>query len=247
MKLNLSKINLSRNDLKRNLKFPRLINEKLAEDIGIMIGDGHISKKIRLKKAVDYPIYISGNAVTDRDYVINHIKKLKKELFNLNFPIFFRRKNEICTKLNSKGLVEFYTKIIGLPLGKKTNIKIPLIIWHDLKLIKACLRGIVDTDFSFVIRKNNYPHLKLKTQSRNLVEDCKKAFKLIGIETSIKLDVEEYNPRTRKTYITNYLYLSGHKKVMKFIKEINFSNQRNLIKAKKYIWARRDLNPGPSG
>ena len=42
MKFDLSEIKLSRKDVKRGLKFPSEMNEQLAEDIGIMIGDGCI-------------------------------------------------------------------------------------------------------------------------------------------------------------------------------------------------------------
>ena len=43
MKFNLTKIELSKQDVKRNIKFPDKLNEELAELIGIMIEDGHLS------------------------------------------------------------------------------------------------------------------------------------------------------------------------------------------------------------
>jgi len=238
MKFDLSKIKLSRFDIKRSLKLPTDLNEDLAEDIGIMVGDGHIGKfKRPSNKTVDYVIVCSGNAFSDRDYVINHVKKLKLKLFSLDFPVFFAGKNstEIRLKINSKGLLEFYTKIIGLPLNKKENIGIPRIIWKNLNFIKACLRGIVDTDFSFDIKKNNYPVLKLKTASKKLTKDCKKAFRLMGLESSIKTDCIEIHSKTKRAYKTNYLYLSGKDKIIKYINDIGFNNPRNLVKIKKFM------------
>lgn len=233
MKFDLSKIKFSKFDDKRSLKLPVSINRKLAEDIGLMIGDGHIGKSVR-SKSVDYQIVFSGDSITDRDYVGNYVKNLKKELYGLTFPVSFvgKNKSEIRLKLNSRGLFEFYTKIIGLPTNKKSKIKIPKIVWENKEYLKACLRGIVDTDFSLVIRKNNYPSLKLKTQSKNLVKDCKKAFDILGISTNIQTKVKEIHSKTKKEFITNYLYLSGREKIRKYIDCVGFKNKRNIIKIK---------------
>jgi hypothetical protein len=233
MKLDSSKINFSLFDKRRGLILPSKLTEELAEDIGIMVGDGHIGKFIRpASKTVDYVIACSGNAVSDLSYMLNHVKKLKHNLFGLDFQVSFKGKDktEIRLKINSKGLLEFYTKIIRLPLNKKENIGIPSIIWTDISFVKSCLRGIVDTDFSFDIKKNNYPVLKLKTASKRLVQDCKKAFKLVGLESSIKTGCVEIHSKTKRPFTTNYLYLSGREKVTKYIQEIGFNNPRNLKK-----------------
>ena len=236
MKLDLSKIKFSRFDVKRGLKLPAELNEKLAEDIGIMIGDGHIGKKIRPRKAVDYNIVYSGNAISDKRYALDYVRRLKWELYGLDFPVSFKGKNrtEIRLKINSKALVEFYTKIIGLPINKKKNICIPSLIWKNKNFVKACLRGIVDTDFSFCIKRNNYPVIKLGTASKKLVKDCKKAFKLIGLETNIQTDVKVIHSRTKRKHVTNYIYLNGREKFKKYIKEIGFNNPKNLMKVEKY-------------
>ncbi|MFC2136514.1 LAGLIDADG family homing endonuclease [Bacteroidota bacterium] len=200
-----------------------------------MIGDGHIGIKIRPKRAVDYIIVCSGNSVSDKNYVSRYVKRLKKLLYNLDFMCsqIGKNKSEIRLKINSKALVGFYSDIIGLPVNKKKNIGIPNLIWTNKKFLKACLRGIVDTDFSFVIRKNGYPVLKLKTESRKLVMHCQKAFRQIGIESSINLDAREVHSKTKEPFFTNYLYISGKKKVKKYVEVIGFRNERNLAKLKK--------------
>ena len=137
-------------------------------------------------------------------------------------------------RIYSQGLVEFYSKIIGLPLGKKNEIKIPSCIWADKRFIRACLRGIIDTDGSFQLRIRNYPQIKLACASKRLIKDCKKAFKLVGIETSIKTDCVRIHNVTKRKFITNYLYLSGRKKISKYIKLVGFSNQNNILRLQKY-------------
>ena len=43
MKFDLSKIKFSNNDLKRNICIPASMTPKLAEFLGIIVGDGHVA------------------------------------------------------------------------------------------------------------------------------------------------------------------------------------------------------------
>ena len=234
MKFKLSHLKFSRFDLKRNLKLPRYLNKSLAEDIGIMIGDGHISKMIRPGKAIDYQIGCYGDSKRDGSFYGEYVKNLKKNLFNLDFRFSQKQKNTCELRINSKGLLEFYTKIIKLPLGKKGNVKIPLKVMKSKKSIKsAFIRGLFDSDGSFQIKRNNYPVIKLKTYSENLVNDCNKLLKSLGIISSIKTKVAEIHSITKKEYITNYLYISGREKVRRYINLIGFSNPKNISKLKE--------------
>ena len=118
--LNKMKINFSRKDELRELKLPTSMTEDLAEDIGIMVGDGHIGAHSH-KGCTNYEICVSGDAITDYSYINNYVSPLKKRLYNLKFFMFIagKRRTEVRLQMYSKGLVEFYAKIIGLPLGKK--------------------------------------------------------------------------------------------------------------------------------
>src|SRR3989344_4250809 len=209
VKFDLSEIKLSRKDVKRGLKFPSGMNEKLAEDIGIMMGDGSIGI-YKNKNLTNYAISVDGSSVTDKDYLFDYVMKLKYHIYNLNFmPDIRKNRNEIRIRLHSQGLVEFYTKIVGLPLGKKTEIGIPSCIWEDKNFISACLRGIIDTDGSFQLKASNYPVIKLAVSSKKLIEDCQRGFKMLGINTSIKTNCVHIHTVTKRPYVTNYLYLSG--------------------------------------
>lgn len=241
MKFDLSEIKLSRKDIKRGLKFPLEMNEKLAEDIGIMIGDGCISV-YKSKNFTNNFVSVDGNSLTDKKYLLEYVSNLKSELYNLNFKSLFKKnRNEMRININSQGLVQFYSKVIGLQIGKKINIGIPPLIWESESSIRACLRGIIDTDGSFQIRIGNYPQIKIGTASKKLVEDCKKAFDLLGIETNIKTDCTQIHCVTKRPYITNYLYLSGREKFTKYIKLIGFSNSNNFLKYS--MWKKSKFHP----
>ena len=230
MKFDLSDISLSRKDVKRGLKFPSEMNEKLAEDIGIMIGDGCVTF-YKSNNLSNYFISVDGNSLTDREYLLKYVHDLKFGLYNLNFNAHSKKnRNEISIRIYSQGLLQFYTKLIGLPLGKKTNIGIPNCIWENENFIKACLRGIIDTDGNFQLRINNYPQIKLAVASKKLIQDCKKAFELLGIETNIKTDCTHIHNVTNRPYISNYIYLSGREKFKKYMELIGFSNSNNILR-----------------
>jgi hypothetical protein len=243
MKLDISKVELSKNDIKRELKLPREMTESLAENIGIMIGDGHIGL-YKNKRGAEYPIIVSGNAKTDKHYLSEYVKKLNSNLYNLDFPVSVvgKNKTEIRLKICSKGLVYFYSEIIGLPINKKDNLSIPKCLWTKDEHLAACLRGIFDTDGSLQFKKKvKYPVLSLNSSSRKLIIDCQKALVRFDINANIYCDIERLHSKTKKTHVINELYINGRKNLAKFIERIGFSNERNLEK----IRAHGDSNPGP--
>jgi hypothetical protein len=124
----LSEIVLSRNDEKRELRLPDTITPELAEDVGIMTGDGHISIQRRPTR-VDYEVSCTGNSVTDSEFIKEYVMSLKQKLFNLKFRLIENNyKNSIAIRAKSRVLVDFYSKIVGLPLGSKYKIGVPELI-----------------------------------------------------------------------------------------------------------------------
>ena len=78
MKLDLSKIKFSNNDIRNRVRIPNILTPKLAEFIGIMVGDGHVGyyKYPRMgKPSINYDIRISGNS-KDSDYYSEYVNNL---------------------------------------------------------------------------------------------------------------------------------------------------------------------------
>lgn len=166
-------------DIKRRIKVPGEMTEKLAEETGIHIGDGclHIFKE---KDTFHYRYSISGNLTDEYIYHKEHIANLMEEIYNID-PCLIKRKDKNCieSSYKSRVLAEFKNKILDLPIGNKTSIRIPKQILKDKKFQKRCVVGILDTDFNIssslaitgkmnnlyvikdmqkILKENNIPH-----------------------------------------------------------------------------------------
>jgi hypothetical protein len=240
----LSDIEYSHSDIKRNIKLPSKLTADLAEFIGIMIGDGHLgfySGKYRNGKGyVKREISISGNSC-EKNYLF-HINNLFYKLFNHNFNYVPEKyKNALLLRANSKSIHQFLNIKCEIPLNCKHNIvKIPFIIKKSKNNIKyAFLRGLADTDFSVTFKKktykkHEYPVIKASFKSKKLINDLEILFKELGFKFCTCYDEKKYDPRFGYTYINN-IYLNGKKNLKYWINEIGFSNSKFIRKIKKWL------------
>lgn len=138
--LNSLKIHNKNKDGFKVLKPIRTVRKsrRLAELMGILIGDGHLSK---------YQVSITTNSVTDKEHAL-FTKNLVKELFNVTPTIKNRRdENTLTLVISSKKLVQFLNKL-GMPIGNKikNDLSIPRWIFKNPSYKKFFLRGLFDTD-----------------------------------------------------------------------------------------------------
>jgi DNA-binding transcriptional regulator WhiA len=144
-------------------------NEKLAEIIGIILGDGSIARKVVLisihSKAVEY---------------VEKVTSLIKTVFKYD-PKFHKRKNKdiIEVKIHSVGIVKSLVEL-GLHAGDKVKnqVSIPNWIKENDHLFIACIRGLIDTDgYIGKYKKRNKRHVWFQyhvgfsNYSENLIED----------------------------------------------------------------------------
>ena len=125
----------------RNLKKIKtpLINEQLAEFIGVYLGDGTLNK---------YQIRIAGDYRYDLPYY-NYLSKIVFELFGIKASIHKEKNvNTSLLLVSSKNMCSFLNKKFQLKYGNKIRNKtiIPKEILNDERLSIACLRGLIDTD-----------------------------------------------------------------------------------------------------
>jgi len=211
-------------DTKRRIKIPEEMTEKLAEETGVHIGDGNLSISKDSGGFEGYRYEITGDLINEAIYHEEYLSKLIFSMYNLKPSILKREeKNSIDTYCKSKAIVQFKNKILGLPIGSKKDIKIPLQILKNNDFQKRCIIGIIDTDFHitenmsisgklnnlFVVKqmkkildKNNIPN-KLSIYS-----DYGRFY--IKKEGAIKI-IQEWKLKNQKHLSKYYLFEEYHK------------------------------------
>jgi len=191
-------------------------NEKLAEFIGIMLGDGNIF----VNKDVAQ-VRIAGDSRIEKEYMINFIRSLIIDLFKITpRTLYHKTKNEIFIAIENRSLVEFLLSI-GLVNGNKINsqISIPSWIRKDKLLLKACLRGLIDTDGSvFRMSRKDFdnPRISFKNNNRKLLDDARNSLIELGFHPS--------------KIIINQIFISRLNDVKVFEETIGFNNIKHKIR-----------------
>jgi len=142
-------------------------NKKMAEFIGIMLGDGSIGiydtkagNKIKKHRVVKVTLD------SRNEQYINHVSNLMKEILNIEPKLYFKKKEnavDICTF--RKESIRYVLDEIGLKISPKWNkMEIPEKFMKK-ELYAYILRGLFDTDGSVTLFKNNgilYPRIEIK-------------------------------------------------------------------------------------
>lgn len=168
------------------IEFTSLIkgpSERLAEFIGIMLGDGNLYCN---DKKGQYIIRITGDIAKDKLYYESFVIPLFYELFQkeIKMRIYSDRRLLCCySKSIFNNLVKF-----GLVPGDKlkNNINIPDWIFTNKKYIKSCLRGLVDTDGSVFPKSTNKEFFQIEISSAipNLRKSISKSIEILNIKSS---------------------------------------------------------------
>ncbi len=194
-------------------------NEKLAEFVGIMLGDGGIAP---------YHIHITLSN-KEKEYC-KYIVKLIYELFEVNPKIYkIKKAKAIDIVVQRKNLVNFCQQI-GLVQGSKikNQIDIPEWIKENKIFLKACIRGLVDTDGCFYINSYNvnnkrYSYFKIAftNSSFPLIKSVFTTFGSLGFHSRISKNKKDVR-------------IDKEKYVNEYIKEIGSSNKKNLDKIEQW-------------
>jgi hypothetical protein len=250
MKFDLSIIKISKPDIRRNIRFPEELTPELAEFIGIMIGDGHLTRVIGKNRdgsnSLKSDIVISGNKKE-----LNYHKmiiSLFENLFSLKLHYYQDSKpGAIVLKAYSKGIVNFLHKICEIPLNRKCHlVSIPKLIKNsDNKTKHAFLRGLSDTDFTITFKNktkkgHTYPVIKASFKSKQLIKDLEILFKKLGFRYCTLYDERTYDTRFGETTKHN-IYLNGKDNFLRWIELINSSNNKFQRKIEK--WQRDGICP----
>lgn len=190
----------------------------LAEFIGILLGDGGITKN---------QVKVSFNRVTDKLYSV-YIQKIIKDLFDLSSIIKLNkhdRGGDII--VSSRELVDFLIDK-GLKTGCKVrnNADAPKWIFKKNGYKICCLRGLVDTDGSFypykhTVNNKEYTNFSMcfTNHSIPLLESAYEILKALGF-TPVKSG--------------RHVYLNKKREIDRYFDIIGSSNPKHLKKYKKF-------------
>ena len=126
----------------KKIKLPKKTKE-LAELVGIILGDGYVSK---------YQVSVTLNSIADKEYV-EYVYFLVGKLFPGATLSKLRRldENTITLKVNSRVACDYLKKMCYMQ-NKKV---LPEWILSKPAYIKACIRGLFDTEGSISFKKAN--------------------------------------------------------------------------------------------
>ena len=205
-------------------------SELLAEFYGIMLGDGNSHKtqfyKTRKNKRGTYMIRIVGDSRYDKNYLFNYVKPLIEKLFKIKVHDGkFKKQNAIYIEAHSLKLINFLESKGFKPGNKiKNKLAIPQWINKDNNYLKACLRGLIDTDGSVFRMSRKDPGLiRIGFTSYNplLLENVRSSFIKLGFYPS-------------KIILNKQFFISRKECISQYLKEIGFSNNKHLSRLNKF-------------
>ncbi|MDE1855441.1 MAG: hypothetical protein KGH57_03955 [Candidatus Micrarchaeota archaeon] len=198
----------------------------MCELIGAIIGDGNIYKN----NYVD----ITGDKNLDLEYLRRRLLPIVKEQLKY-VPKIGPGSRSIRLRINNRKFTFFLNNLgIKSGKGKSQTVIIPSKISENWRLAKACIRGIMDTDgcLSFDKRRvyrTPYLRIILHIKNRDLIYQIYSILESRGFAPTYSTQVA-YNGRMHT------LYLSGKEQVLKYIKDIGFSNKRHILKTRRLIY-----------
>ena len=193
----------------------------LAEFIGIMLGDGGLSKR---------QLRITLNYFDDKKYG-KFVIKLIKKLFHITPSVYLDLKDSVFDIAVSRSeLVKFCAEKLGLKIGNKIKQQIDIPIWikRNRKFQVACVRGLVDTDgsiFTHTYKVNGkwyrYKKLAFTSRSQPLILSVYRILRRIGL-----------NPRLAQK--GRDVRLDSIEDMKKYFNIINSHNPKHLKRYKNY-------------
>lgn len=227
--LDISEINYSRTDKKKNLSIPNKITCELAEETGMHYGDGFLSAK-------RYDYRLKGNLNDEKEYYQFYIKPLFKKLYNLDIELK-DYKTSYGFEISSKALWQFKTEVLGIKPGNKENITFPdSLKVNNSEILTSFLRGLFDTDGSLYFKsrygyESYYPEIKIELFSKKLIIEIGEILKMLG-----------FNPNVYLRENVGIVSLNGIGALKRWEKMIGWSSQKNLNKLKTWKSRYSQLN-----
>lgn len=197
------------NNIRTDLSISRKYSGDLAEFVGILLGDGHLtSTQVTVtlgNKENDYVRYVAG---------------LMEKLYGISPKIITSKKGYKVVYLGSTVLVRYFKKM-GLAHNKvKAQVNIPKWIFQKKDFMKQVVKGLFDTDGSVYKLKYGI-QLSFTNRSMPLLTSYKKILRKLGFSPS---QISDYR-----------VYITKQEDIKKFTDEIGFSNFKHKERLNNFL------------
>jgi len=177
-----------------------VFTKELAYLTGVIAGDGHITKRTQINIVTDSPKYLS--------FLIN----LNKKLFDISPKVYQDENGLFRLDINSHPLYFIFTRIIGLPKGKKKGVlKIPEFIYLNDSFKIYFLRGLFDTDGGLTLSKKGAKSILFSSSTLPFLNKVQELFKEFDVNfggpyqsgNKRGYEIRSFKPEVMKKYKEN--------------------------------------------
>lgn len=197
------------NNQRKDIIIPKGFSKCLAEFVGVLLGDGHLSS--------------TQTTVTlgKKDEYVNYVVDLMEKLFGAKPKVANTKRGDFVIYIGSVKLVRWFLEM-GLVFNKvKCQVDFPSWISGNQNYMKAALKGFFDTDGSVY-------KLKYGVQ----FSFCNKSKPLL-LSTRVMLIKLGFSPsRINKN---KNIYLTRRNDLIKYFQEIGFGNKKHAKRFKKFF------------
>jgi len=193
-----------------------MLEEKESEILGIMFGDGSMSKV-----GGSIQITVTGHKFEDRDYWIKHVCPLFAEVFSIKMKVRYRPYEKTMDVYTYSKKVALRLRTWGMPLGLKNEGKLqPTVELSE----KEFVRGLFDTDGCIYRKHGQYKQIQFKSSSKRLMEYAREILKRLGLHPS----------NIGKDETRHKFYLCRQKEVNMFFEMMVPTNEKHLKRFKEF-------------
>lgn len=199
--------------IRKSIRIPKY-SDRLAEFIGIVLGDGHVGL---------YQTSITTNSKTDLEHA-QYIQSLIKELFKIKSTLSYKKNSDACTVTISSRNLCLFLGSNGLTGGNKIRdgVFIPDWIQKNKMYARECVRGLFDTDGCVYKDKHT---VKGKEYASLCIAFTNASIPILNfVEKTLK------NEGVASTRWGRHIRIRRAKDVCMYLQKIGFSNPKHLKK-----------------
>ncbi len=194
------------NNQRSDITIP-VLSKLLAEFIGIMLGDGHIT-----------PTQVTVTIGVKESYT-KFIKELMRQLFDVTPKVIVVNEKYHVVYLGSTKLVRWLISM-GLTTNKtKNQVNLPNWCLNQPQFYIPLLRGLIDTDGSIYKTKSGL-QISFTNKSIPLLKSVKYMLEYLG-----------YSPSKLSA---NKVYLTKQANIKRYIKQIGFNNPKHTNRYRQF-------------